>query len=99
MLDSLPDVTDERLIIEKNLRTIKIGHGAYSGANALVWVIGKAAAVRELRNRGVKRNDAREAIKRVSSRASGYEIIKVEHELIEIHAMNHDSDWHGYGYH
>lgn len=41
---------------------IKIGNGAYQGANALKIVRSKAAAVRELRNRGVRRDDARSTV-------------------------------------
>lgn len=45
----------------------RIGHGAYSGANRLVVAKTKAAAIRELRNRGVKRDAARKAINDLAS--------------------------------
>ena len=51
---------------------IKIGHSAYTGANALVIVKSKAAAVRELRNRGFLRNRARDIINKVCSIQYGY---------------------------
>jgi hypothetical protein len=43
---------------------IRIGHGAYSGANRPAWTDSKAKAIDILRDRGVKRDDARKAIKR-----------------------------------
>lgn len=51
---------------------IKIGHGAYTGSNALTVVNSKAAAVRELRNRGFLRNRARDIINKVCSIQYGY---------------------------
>jgi hypothetical protein len=82
--------------IQKDLHTIKIGHGAYSGANALKFVTSKSAAVNELRARGFTRNAAREVIKDVSSRPSGYQIAEGKRGLVEVHAMNHESSWVGY---
>jgi hypothetical protein len=42
---------------------IRIGHSAYTGANRLAIVSGKSQAIHELRCRGVKRDDARKAVK------------------------------------
>lgn len=82
--------------MKKNFRTIKIGHGAYNGANALKFCLSKAAAVRELRNRGFTRDKAREIVKDVSSRPNGYKCAEVDHSVVEVHAMNHESSWIGY---
>lgn len=41
---------------------IRIGHPAYSGDNALALFRGKAAAVRELRMRGLHRDHARKVV-------------------------------------
>lgn len=82
--------------MKKNLRAVKIGHGAYSGANALKIVVGKAAAVRELRERGFKRDDARSIVNRVSARPNGYEIAEVKYNLVEVLAMNTDTAWEAY---
>jgi hypothetical protein len=41
----------------------KIGHGIYNGTNRLAYAKSKAEAVRILRDRGVKRDDARNAVK------------------------------------
>ncbi len=82
--------------LKKNLRAIKIGHGAYSGANALKFVVGRAAAVRELRNRGMLRDAARAAVNDVCSRANGYQIAAAGFDLIELQAMNTDEVWARY---
>ena len=82
--------------MKKNLRTIKIGHGAYTGSNALKFVVGKAAAVRELRERGFKRDVAREAVNRVCSIPNGWITAEQNYTLTEIHAMNTDQAWNGY---
>ena len=53
-------------VVEKltQFRMFRIGHSAYSGANAgPVYVDSRGAAIRELRKRGVKRDDARKAVK------------------------------------
>jgi len=41
---------------------IAIGHGCYTGANALTICPSKSAAVRELQRRGILRDSARQAI-------------------------------------
>lgn len=41
---------------------IRVGHPAYNGANAMRMCFSKAQAVRVLRNRGLKRDDARKAV-------------------------------------
>lgn len=41
---------------------IRVGHSSYSGANAMRLCFSKQQAVRVLRNRGVKRDDARKAV-------------------------------------
>jgi hypothetical protein len=41
---------------------LRIGHPAYTGANAVRVCFSKAQAVRVLRNRGAKRDDARIAV-------------------------------------
>jgi hypothetical protein len=42
---------------------IAIGHGCYTGANALTICPSKSAAVRELQRRGILRDSARQAIR------------------------------------
>lgn len=61
--------------MSKALSTIRIGHPAYTGANAVKVVVGKAAAVRELRNRGVLRDVARARINEVCKRIAGYAMV------------------------
>jgi len=51
---------------------IRIGHPAYSGANAAKYCFSKSAAVRELRNRGVKRDVARAKVNGVMTKFGGY---------------------------
>ena len=41
---------------------IRVGHSAYKGTNAMRMCFSKAQAVRVLRNRGVKRDEARRAV-------------------------------------
>ncbi len=68
---------------------IKIGHGAYCGANALRFCFSKAQAVRVLRNRGMTRDKARELIKDITERFSGYRTITIGGEIVEVSNM----DW------
>ena len=49
----------------------RIGHPAYTGANRSQWVGSKSAAVAALRERGVKRDDARAAVNRVFDEKAG----------------------------
>lgn len=67
---------------------IRIGHSAYSGANALAICNSKAAAVRELRMRGVLRDKAREAVKDVCARVAGYVCIYDQSGLNVIEISN-----------
>lgn len=82
--------------MKKDFRTIKIGHGAYSGANALAFVVGKAAAVRELRERGFTRDAARALVKEVTSKPNGYSMGEANHQVVEVKAMNTEQAWEGY---
>lgn len=82
--------------MKKDFRTIKIGHGAYSGANALKFVVGKAAAVRELRERGMTRDDARDLVNRVASKPNGYGTGAANYQVVEVTAMNTEQAWEGY---
>jgi hypothetical protein len=45
----------------------RIGHPAYKSENHMAYANSKADAVRELRSRGCKRDDARAAVKRAAS--------------------------------
>jgi hypothetical protein len=64
---------------------IRVGHPAYSGANAMKYCFSKAAAVHELHGRGIKRDDARAYIKDICSRIGGYVVARVGAlDLIEI---------------
>ena len=58
-----------------NQTVITIGHGAYRGTNALRMCFSKAQAVRVLRARGVKRDDARAAVNRVMAQPAGYTVV------------------------
>lgn len=82
--------------MKKDMRTIRIGHAAYSGANALAYTVGKAASVRELRERGFKRDDARTIVNLVTSRPNGYEICEINYSMVEVAAMNTEQAWEGY---
>ena len=44
------------------LTLIRVGHSAYKGANSMRLCFSKSQAVRVLRNRGVKRDEARSAV-------------------------------------
>lgn len=63
---------------------IRVGHPAYSGANRGTLTMSKAAAVRELRARGAKRDVARAAVNDVCTRVAGHTCITVDHSLIEV---------------
>lgn len=63
---------------------ITVGHGAYTGANALRTCFSKAQAVRVLRARGVKRDDARKAVKVAAGKPSGYATVRSGFEPIEV---------------
>jgi hypothetical protein len=52
--------------MEGSIGVFGIGHHAYQNENRMAYVSGKAAAVRELRSRGVKRDEARDAVKRAA---------------------------------
>lgn len=54
---------------------IQIGHPAYRGDNALKYTNSKAAAVRELRARGVTRNIARRAVNLACAKQDGYQTV------------------------
>ena len=51
---------------------IRIGHPSYNGANAAKYCFSKASAISELRNRGVKRDVARDKVNAVCSKFGGY---------------------------
>ncbi|AJG18829.1 hypothetical protein [Cupriavidus basilensis] len=63
---------------------IKIGNGAYAGVNSFALAYSKAAAVRELRDRGLKRDDARKAVNEAAQgqylcvRGQGFDVIEVQ---------------------
>jgi hypothetical protein len=82
--------------MKKDFRTIRIGHAAYSGANALAYVVGKAAAVRELRERGMTRDAARDLVNQVTSKPNGYGTGEANHQIVEVTAMNTEQAWEGY---
>jgi hypothetical protein len=63
---------------------IRLGHPAYSGANRVFHAPSKAAAVRELRNRGLTRDRARDAINLVCKRVAGYATVEADFQIIEI---------------
>lgn len=63
---------------------IRIGHGSYSGANALRMCFSKAQAIRVLRFRGLTRNKARDCINEIMQRSDGYRTVSAGGEVIEI---------------
>lgn len=63
---------------------ITIGHSAYSGTNALRMCFSKAQAVRVLRARGVKRDDARNAVSVAAGCPSGYATVRSGFDHIEV---------------
>ena len=63
---------------------INVGHGAYNGANAQRMCFSKAQAIRVLRNRGVLRNAARDAVKVATASTSGYATVRCGYEVIEV---------------
>lgn len=67
-----------------NKTVITVGHSAYSGANALRTCFSKAQAVRVLRARGVKRDDARKAVNVVAANPSGYATVRSGFDPIEV---------------
>lgn len=73
---------------------IRIGHPAYSGANASKYCFSKASAVSELRNRGIKRDVARAMVNDVASRFGGYATVSERSygEVIEV--GNYTGDYH-----
>ncbi|MEI6873242.1 MAG: hypothetical protein WCL08_13260 [Verrucomicrobiota bacterium] len=63
---------------------ITIGHPAYEGANAYRRCFSKAQAVRVLRNRGFKRDDAREIINHLPHESNPWAVTSPEGRLIEV---------------
>jgi hypothetical protein len=72
---------------------IRIGHPSYSGSNAAKYCFSKSAAVRELRNRGVKRNVARSNVNAVCSKFGGYATISEGLGTV-IEVGNYTGDYH-----
>ena len=73
---------------------IRIGHPAYQGTNAVRLCFSKAQAIRVLRNRGVRRDSAREAIERALE-VGGSSVNANILESIEIVDMANHA-WDGY---
>ena len=78
-----------------NKTLISVGHPAYQGANAVRVCFSKAQVVRVLRNRGVKRDDARKAIKE-AMREGGATVKPNILDLIEVNDFTHFR-WQNYG--
>lgn len=74
------------LILKGSIMTrIQIGHSAYSGVNAMSVVKSKAAAVRELRKRGILRDNARKAVNQACSKMFGYATVRADgFDVIEV---------------
>jgi len=73
---------------------IRVGHPAYQGANAVRLCFSKSQAVRVLRNRGIRRDSAREAIERALE-VGGSSVNANILESVEIADMTHPA-WDGY---
>ena len=73
---------------------IKIGHSAYKGTNALRYCFSKAQAIRVLRNRGMSRNTARLAIKKLtahkpySSQIYKNDCVSINYQICELADMS-----------
>ena len=67
------------------MTVIKIGHSAYKGTNALRFCFSRAQAVRVLCNRGMKRTQARIAIKALTAKQIG--CITINYEICELADM------------
>lgn len=64
---------------------ICLGHSAYRGANARRLCFSKAQAIRVLRNRGMKRDDARKALNREFSERTRHGLIALGNfESVEV---------------
>lgn len=74
---------------------IRVGHSAYKGTNAIRMCFSKAQAVRVLRNRGVTRNAARDAVNKamrdmgatanVNQSSDHVEVVNLENAVREGH--------------
>jgi hypothetical protein len=72
---------------------IRVGHPAYNGANAAKYCFSKSSAVRELRNRGIKRDVARAKVNAVCSKLGGYATISEGlGDVVEV--GNYTGDFH-----
>lgn len=81
---------------------IRIGHPAYSGANRVFHALSKAAAVRELCERGLTRDRARNVVNEVCKRVAGYATVEANYQCIEIlhwagHAEGYEFETTGSG--
>jgi hypothetical protein len=71
---------------------IRVGHPAYSGPNRAKWCKGKAAAVRELRLRGFKRDDARDLVDRVAAKDAGWVVGTATRYSCPVEISNYTND-------
>lgn len=62
---------------------IRVGHSAYKDANAYRLCFSKAQAVRVLRNRGVRRDDARLAVRKALTE-QGCTVYGAHQQVVEI---------------
>jgi len=67
---------------------IRVGHNAYKGVNGLRMCFSKAQAIRVLRNRGVKRDDARTAVN-ATIKDGGYSVRPVDSMFDSIELCNY----------
>lgn len=63
---------------------IHIGHPDHSGINRLVVCKSKAEAIRELRERGLTRDRAREIVKDVCANPNGFRLVAPEPIVFDI---------------
>jgi hypothetical protein len=73
---------------------IRVGHPAYQGTNSVRLCFSKSQAVRVLRNRGIRRDSALEAIERALE-VGGSSVNANILESIEVADMTHPL-WNGY---
>lgn len=86
-------MTCNRATAKRPANIVRIGHPAYRGDNAMKYCNSKAAAVRELRSRGVKRDAARAAVNDVCSRLGGYTTIRASEYSDVIEIGNYTGDY------
>lgn len=74
---------------------IRVGHPAYpiNGLNHVTWHPSKSSAIKELRNRGFKRNDARRIVNGVCLTDYGYAAVRPTRHSEVVEVGNYTKDY------